>query len=98
MNARGVGTRPLPSCCAATAHWRLCSRRSDPREPPPLRGALAEGREELLAFKQIATLQDAGLEWPPDRETDWAAAAAAARERGMERLAERLGQVRTRYG
>jgi DNA polymerase-1 len=59
---------------------------------PKLRAALIEGREELLAFKDIATLRDAGVEPPPDRPTDWAGAAAAARERGMDRLAERLEQ------
>jgi 5'-3' exonuclease len=57
---------------------------------PKLRGALLDGREELLAFKDIATLRDTGVERPPDRPTDWSAAAAAARERGMNRLAERL--------
>jgi len=57
---------------------------------PKLRGALIDGREELLAFKDIATLRDAGVDPPPDRETDWTGAAAAARERGMNRLAERL--------
>jgi DNA polymerase-1 len=57
---------------------------------PRLRGELVEHREDLLAYKQIATLQDAGLKRPPDRPTDWTAAAAAARERGMNRLAERL--------
>jgi 5'-3' exonuclease len=57
---------------------------------PRLRGELVEHRDELLAYKQIATLQDVGLERPPDRPTDWAAAAAVARERGMNRLAERL--------
>ena len=57
---------------------------------PKLRTALMESKDEALAFKEIATLQDAGIERPPDRETDWAAAAAAARERGMNRLAERL--------
>ncbi len=61
------------------------------REPrPKLRGTLIEAREELLAFKDIATLRDAGVEPPPDSPTDWAGAAAAARERGMNRLAERL--------
>ncbi len=61
------------------------------REPrPKLRGALIEAREELLAFKDIATLRDAGVEPPPDTPTDWAGAAAAAREHGMNRLAERL--------
>jgi DNA polymerase-1 len=61
------------------------------REPrPKLRGALLDAREELLAFKDIATLRDAGVERPPDRTTDWGGAAAAARALGMNRLAERL--------
>ncbi len=61
------------------------------REPrPKLRGALLDAREDLLAFKDIATLRDAGVDRPPDRPTDWAAAATAARKRGMNRLAERL--------
>ncbi len=63
-------------------------------QKPKLRAALIEGREDLLAFKDIATLRDAGVERPADAETDWAGAAAAARERGMNRLAERLeGEV-----
>jgi DNA polymerase-1 len=57
---------------------------------PKLRVSLLESRDELLAFKDVATLRDAGLERPQDRETDWAGAAEAARERGMNRLAERL--------
>jgi len=57
---------------------------------PKLRAALIEAHDDLLAFKDIATLRDAGVEPPPDRATDWAGAAAAARERGMKRLAERL--------
>jgi 5'-3' exonuclease len=57
---------------------------------PKLRDALIGQREELLAFRDIATLRDAGIEPPPDRETDWAGAAVAARARGMNRLAERL--------
>ena len=57
---------------------------------PRLRGALLEAREDLLAFKQIATLRDTEVERPPDRPTDWRGAAAAAREHGMNRLAARL--------
>jgi 5'-3' exonuclease len=60
---------------------------------PRLRGALIEGRDELLAYKDIATLRDAGVERPPDRPTDWAGAAQAAAERGMNRLAERLEKL-----
>jgi DNA polymerase-1 len=57
---------------------------------PKLRAALLEGREDLLAFKDIATLRDAGVEPPPDRATDWEGAAKAALELGMRKLAERL--------
>jgi len=62
---------------------------------PKLRTTLLDSRDELLAFKDIATLRDAGLERPPDRPTDYAGAAAAARERGMDRLAERLEESAT---
>ena len=57
---------------------------------PALRGALIDAADDLRAFKDIATLRDAGVDPPPDRETDWDGAAAAARKRGMNRLAERL--------
>jgi DNA polymerase-1 len=57
---------------------------------PKLRAALLDARDELLAFKDIATLRDAGVDPPADRETDWAGAAKAARKLGMNRLAERL--------
>jgi 5'-3' exonuclease len=55
-----------------------------------VRGALTDQRDELLRFREIATLQQVDVELPPDRPTDWQGAAAAARERGMNRLAERL--------
>ena len=61
------------------------------REPrPALRTSLLDGRDELLAYKDIATLRDAGVTRPRDRQTDWAGAAEAARARGMNRLATRL--------
>jgi DNA polymerase-1 len=65
---------------------------------PKLRAALLESRDELAAFKEIATLRDAGVEPPQDRPTDWAGAAAAARERGMNRLAERLESAAAEEG
>jgi 5'-3' exonuclease len=57
---------------------------------PKLRSALIDGREQLLGFKDIATLRDAGIKPPPDRALDHGGAAAAARKLGMNRLAERL--------
>jgi DNA polymerase-1 len=57
---------------------------------PKLRTSLLGSKEELLAFKRIATLQDAKVKRPRDKRTDAKGAAAAARERGMNRLADRL--------
>jgi 5'-3' exonuclease len=55
-----------------------------------VRAALLEQREELLRFKEIATLRNVEVEPPEDRPTDFEGAARAARERGMDRLAGRL--------
>ena len=60
-----------------------------------VRAALCTQGDELRAFKEIATLQDVDVELPPDTPTDYAGAAAAAQERGMERLAKRLSGMAT---
>jgi 5'-3' exonuclease len=60
---------------------------------PKLRTTLVESREDLLAYKQIATLQDAKVRRPRSKRTDWKGAARAARERGMNRLADRLEEA-----
>ncbi len=88
--AKGVG--PKTAAELLRRHGSLEAILDDAirEQRPKLRAALIDGREELLAFKDIATLRDAGVARPPDRQTDWTGAAAAARERGMNRLAERL--------
>ena len=64
------------------------------REPrPALRKALTGAKDELLVFKDIATLRDAKVGRPRDRRTDYRRGAKAARERGMSRLAERLASM-----
>ena len=55
-----------------------------------LRTALTGSRDELLAFKEVATLQEESVRRPRDKRTNYASAAKAARRRGMRRLAERL--------
>jgi 5'-3' exonuclease len=65
------------------------------REKPSVRRALLEQADELRTFKDIATLRTADVERPPDRPTDRAAGAGAARELGMERLAKRLEEEAT---
>ena len=57
---------------------------------PRQAGALTADPDALRAFKDIATLRRVDLTRPPDAPLDRAGAAAAARARGMNRLAERL--------
>jgi 5'-3' exonuclease len=57
---------------------------------PRVASALAENAELLRTFKRVATLVEIDVERPPDKPTDFAGGAAAARAMGMARLAERL--------
>jgi hypothetical protein len=61
-----------------------------------LRTALLGSREELLRFKEIATLRVEKVGRPRSKRTDYRSAAKAARERGMKRLAERLEEAAAR--
>ena len=61
------------------------------RETPRLRGSLRD--PALATYKDMATLRDVDLELPPDTPTDYEGGATAARERGMNRLAERLEKM-----
>jgi 5'-3' exonuclease len=90
--AKGVGPKTAAELLRRHGSLESILDSAIREQRPKLRAALFEGREELIAFKDIATLRDAGVERPPDAPTDWAGAAAAARERGMNRLAERLEQ------
>ena len=56
-----------------------------------VRGALKDQRDELLRFKDIATLRTVPVSRPADRETDIDGGARMAVERGMNQLARRLG-------
>ena len=60
---------------------------------PRVAGTLRECAEELRAFREIATLRTLPVERPPDSPLDGDAGAAAARELGMNRLAERLEKL-----
>lgn len=88
--AKGVGPKTAAELLRRHGSLEAVLANAIRERRPALRGALTEGREELLAFKEIATLRDAGVEPPPDRETDWEGAAAAAMQLDMKRLAARL--------
>jgi DNA polymerase-1 len=88
--AKGVGPKTAAELLRKHGSLEAILDSAIREQRPKLRAALIEGRDDLLVFKDIATLRDAGVDPPADRETNWAGAAAAARERGMNRLAERL--------
>jgi 5'-3' exonuclease len=88
--AKGVGPKTAAELLRRHGSLEAVLENAIRETRPKLRAALIEGREDLLAFKDIATLRDASVEPPADRETDWAGAGTAARGRGMNRLAERL--------
>jgi 5'-3' exonuclease len=62
---------------------------------PRVAATLREHAELLLAFKEIATLQQIEIAVPADRPTDFAGGALLAGELGMRRLAERLEKLAT---
>jgi 5'-3' exonuclease len=62
---------------------------------PKIAAALRDGADELRGFREIATLQVEDVELPDDRETDLEGGAAAARQHGLNRLAERLQSAKS---
>jgi DNA polymerase-1 len=63
------------------------------RERPRVQHALREEAEQLHAYKEIATLVHVALKRPVDSPTDFRSGASAAREHGMNRLADRLERL-----
>jgi DNA polymerase-1 len=88
--AKGVGPKTAAELLRRHGSLEAVLDNAIRERRPALRAALLDVADDLRAFKDIATLRDAAVEPPPDCETDWAGAAAAARELGMKRLAERL--------
>ncbi|HMJ73544.1 MAG TPA: 5'-3' exonuclease [Solirubrobacterales bacterium] len=88
--AKGVGPKTAADLLRSHGSLEAILDNAIRERRPKLRAALLDAHEDLLAFKDIATLRDAGVEPPADRDTDWTGAAAAARKHGMNRLAERL--------
>jgi 5'-3' exonuclease len=93
--AKGIGAKTARDLLRAygTLDAVIAAGRKPGAMTPRMAGALTGDPDALRAFKDIATLRDVALPRPPDARTDGAAAAAAARARGMNRLAERLEKL-----
>jgi 5'-3' exonuclease len=94
--AKGVGPKKAAELLKEHGSLEAILEAAIRERRPALRAALLEGREDLLAFKDIATLRDAGVDPPPERQTDYEGAAKAALELGMRKLAERLIEAGTK--
>jgi 5'-3' exonuclease len=88
--ARGIGEKTAAELLQRHGSLDAALEGALRESKPTVRKALLDQRDELLRFREIATLRDVDVELPSDRPTDLLGAAAAARERGMNRLAERL--------
>ena len=88
--AKGIGEKTAADLLKRHGSLEAALAAASRERPARVSGALMDGREQLPVFKRLATLQRVEVERPPDQPTDYEGGAAAARERGMERLAKRL--------
>jgi len=88
--AKGVGEKTAADLLRRRGSLEAAIENAVRERPPRLSGALLNGADELRMFKDLATLRTAKVKRPRDKATDLAGGANAARERGMNRLAERL--------
>jgi 5'-3' exonuclease len=98
--AKGIGAKGARDLLRAhgTLEGAIAAGRRPGAMTPRTAGALTSDPDALRAFKDIATLRDVAIARPADAPTDGAAAAVAARARGMNRLAERLQKLGDRGG
>ncbi len=90
--AKGIGEKRAADILRR--HGSLEAALEEADRDGPGANSLCRQADELRAFREIATLKHVDVPRPPDAPTDGPRAAAAARERGMERLAGRLERLR----
>jgi 5'-3' exonuclease len=94
--AKGIGEKTAAELLQRHGSLEAALEHAVRETKPSVRAALTTQADELRRFKEIATLRDVEVELPPDASTNFNGAAAAARERGMERLAKRMDQLAER--
>jgi 5'-3' exonuclease len=91
--AKGIGEKTAAELLGRHGSLEATLAAAVRESKPSIRRALLDDPDRLRRFREIATLQDVEVERPADRELDVDGAAAAARKRGMSRLAERLEKL-----
>jgi 5'-3' exonuclease len=94
--ARGIGEKTAAELLRRRGSLEAVLEGAVRERPARVSGALLAAPDELRDFKEIATLRRARVRRPRDRRTDFAKAAAACRERGLNRLADRLEGLSSR--
>ena len=88
--AKGIGEKTAADLLRRHGSLDSVLENAIRERPARVSGVLRDSADELRMFKDIATLRTMKVKRPPDRPTDYAGAAKAARERGINRLASRL--------
>src|SRR5688500_8159611 len=88
--AKGIGEKTAADLLKRHGSLEAALEAAPRERPARVSGSLMDGRELLPVFKHMATLQEVEVDLPPDTPLDGEGAAAAARARGMERLAKRV--------
>jgi 5'-3' exonuclease len=88
--AKGIGEKTAADLLRRHGSLEAVLENAIRERPARVSGVLRDSADELRMFKDIATLRTVTVKRPPDRPTDYANAAKAARERGINRLAARL--------
>jgi 5'-3' exonuclease len=95
--APGIGAKTAAELLRAFGTLEAMLEKADSADADGLRprvaATLRENDELLRTFKRVATLVEIDVQRPADEPTDYVRGAAAAREIGMRRLAERLEQL-----
>jgi DNA polymerase-1 len=89
--AKGIGEKRAADILRR--HGTLEAALAEAESDGPEVNSLARQADELRAFREIAALRPVDVKRPADAPTDRAGGAAAAREIGMNRLADRLAEA-----
>jgi DNA polymerase-1 len=90
--AKGIGEKTAADILRRNGDLETAIANALRERPARVSAALHDQADELRAFKEIATLRQLDVQLPEDRPLDRERGAEAARELGMNRLAERLSQ------